>query len=99
MVRGMRHVIGGAALVAGILLQATQSFAQMPPWAQQQRRYNSRTAASRRAFARAYRSVQLNDRGRSSRLSRSSGRSPSRRRRTSAERQACLKQGHAGQTR
>src|SRR5512143_620245 len=39
MVRGMRHVFGGAALIAGILLQATIAFAQVPPWAQQQRRY------------------------------------------------------------
>jgi tetratricopeptide (TPR) repeat protein len=37
---GMRHVIGGAALVAGILLQAAPAFAQAPPWARQdQRRY------------------------------------------------------------
>ena len=38
MIRGMRHVISGAALVAGILLQAAPAFAQAPPWAQQQRR-------------------------------------------------------------
>ena len=39
MIRGMRLVIGGAALAAGILLQAEPAFAQVPPWAQQQRRY------------------------------------------------------------
>jgi len=39
MISGMRHVIGGAALAAGILLQAAPAFAQAPPWAQQQRRY------------------------------------------------------------
>ena len=34
---GMRLVIGGAALVAGILLQAAPAFAQAPPWADQRR--------------------------------------------------------------
>ena len=38
MNRGMRHVISGAALAAGILLQAAPAFAQAPPWAQQDQR-------------------------------------------------------------
>ena len=37
MIRGMRHVISGATLVAGLLLQAAPAFAQVPPWAQQDR--------------------------------------------------------------
>src|SRR6185503_20219510 len=38
MNRGMRHVIGSAALAAGILLCAAPAFAQLPPWAQDRRR-------------------------------------------------------------
>jgi tetratricopeptide (TPR) repeat protein len=38
MYKGMRHVFGGAALVAGILLQSIPAFAQLQPWAQQDRR-------------------------------------------------------------
>jgi tetratricopeptide (TPR) repeat protein len=38
MSTGLRHVIGGAALAAVMLLQAAPAFAQAPPWAQQQRR-------------------------------------------------------------
>src|SRR5947207_13470092 len=38
MITGMRHVISGATLVAGLLLQAAPAFAQAPPWAQQERR-------------------------------------------------------------
>src|SRR5476649_2627299 len=38
MIRGIRHVISGATLVAGLLLQAAPAIAQAPPWAQQDRR-------------------------------------------------------------
>src|SRR5438132_6392547 len=38
MIRGMRQVISGATLVAGLLLQTAPAFAQAPPWAQQDRR-------------------------------------------------------------
>jgi len=38
MISGIRHVISGATLVAGLLLQAAPAFAQAPPWAQQDRR-------------------------------------------------------------
>src|SRR5882672_3054400 len=38
MIRGMRQVISGATLVAGLLLQAAPAFSQAPPWAQQDRR-------------------------------------------------------------
>src|SRR5436190_14632486 len=38
MIRGMRQVISGATLVAGLLLQAAPAFSQVPPWAQQERR-------------------------------------------------------------
>ena len=35
MIRGFRHVISGATLVAGLLLlQATPALSQVPPWAQ-----------------------------------------------------------------
>lgn len=38
MNKGIRLVIGTTALAAGILLQAESVFAQLPPWAQQDRR-------------------------------------------------------------
>ena len=38
MNRGMRHVIGSAALAAVYLLQTAPTFAQLPPWAQQEPR-------------------------------------------------------------
>ena len=38
MIRGIRHVISGATLVAGLLLQATPALSQVPPWAQDRRR-------------------------------------------------------------
>ncbi len=38
MIRGMRQVISAATLIAGLLLQAAPAFAQVPPWAQQERR-------------------------------------------------------------
>jgi tetratricopeptide (TPR) repeat protein len=34
----MRQVISAATLIAGLLLQAAPAFAQVPPWAQQERR-------------------------------------------------------------
>src|SRR3954454_2221850 len=40
MIRGMRHVFSSTALTAVVLLSAAPAFAQLPPWAQQQRRLN-----------------------------------------------------------
>src|SRR5262249_5996660 len=42
MNRGMRHVIGSAALAAVYLLSAAPVFAQLPPWAQQDRQQERR---------------------------------------------------------
>ena len=71
MNRGMRHVIGGAALAAGILLQAAPAFAQVPPWAQQrQRRVTPQLRASSSAPPQPTSSSRLASRKRSNTSSR-----------------------------